>query len=147
MDNKIRFKIELQIKDNYKNLFKERGKSFIEIDHEKYLLHSDSLPEFNKASSSKKSYYQFDLRPIKNQFKDYEIDELLYVEVDYGLDYNNPMFLVETRHGYCTIKSEIVDLNVYLGVSVAQLVCLSHVPMVLASASSSPTRCSGQKLI
>ena len=110
VDNKIRSIMELQIKDNYKNLFKEKGKSFIEIDHNLYLL--DSLPEFNEASSSKKSYYQFDLRPLKSQyFKDYEIDELFFVEVEYGLDYYNPFFLVETRRGYCWIKSEIVDLN------------------------------------
>jgi len=112
VDKNIRSLVELQIKDNSKNLFTEKGKSFIEIDHEQYLLHSSSLPEFNTASSSKKSYYQFDLRPLKSQyFKDYEIDELLFVEVWYGLDYNNPFFLVETRRGYCIINSEIIDLN------------------------------------
>ncbi|MFL0102041.1 hypothetical protein [Tenacibaculum maritimum] len=92
------------IKDLYRQLFKTKGKPLNEIDF-KYSI--EKLTKFEKPSSSKKKYHKYDLRFLKNK----GIEELLIVDVQYGLLVSYYGMIETGKMGNCRIDSEIIDLS------------------------------------
>ena len=110
-----------EIKELFKGLLNTKGKSYVELEYEQY---ANKFEKFEKPSSAKREYYQYDLRTLKSQFiNDHEIDEVLIVSVKYGLWVNYDALIIFDKMGRCIIESEIVDLNdnsiIYHGYSVS----------------------------
>ena len=110
-----------EIKNLYKQLLNTKGKSYVELEFEQYL---NKFEKFEKLSSTKREYYQYDLRTLKSHFiNGHEIDEVLIVSVKYGLWVYYDGLIVFKKMGECIIESEMIDLNdnsiIYHGYSVS----------------------------
>ncbi|TYC08432.1 hypothetical protein ES677_14470 [Bizionia gelidisalsuginis] len=92
------------IKDLYIQIFKTKGKPLKDIDFEYDI---EKLTKFEKPSSSKKKFHKYDLRFLKDK----GIDELLIVDVQYGLLVSYYGMIETGKTGNCRIDSEIIDLS------------------------------------
>lgn len=94
-----------KVKKMYTDIFTEKGKIITEITEIPIMTY----PKFIKPKgSSGKKFYKFDLRAIKEH---YEIDEILLVNVNYGIVVTYSGFIEVGKNGYCNIGSEIVNLK------------------------------------
>lgn len=66
-----------------------------------------NLEKFQKPESEK-DFYKFDIRYLKTK---HNIDELLFVYVNYGLLISYYGFIETGRAGYCQVSSEIINLD------------------------------------
>ena len=88
----------------YLNLFKSKGKNITLVDHE---FNDGQFEKFEKPDNNKK-YYKSDIRSLKEK---YNVDELMIVTVDYGLNQNYSGMFEAGKGGYSHIVSQIIDLN------------------------------------
>lgn len=94
----------MKIKELYQGIFDSKGKSMNEID---FYYDIQTMSKFEKPSSSNKKYHKFDVTSLKEK----GIDELLIVNVRYGLAVSYYGFIETGYFGHCTINSEIIDLT------------------------------------
>lgn len=95
---------ESQMKDLYSDIFKSKGKPLEEINLGYDLK---KRKEFKKPFKSKKKYFKYDLRYLKDR----GIDELLVVKVGHGIIVRYNGFLETGRRGICEVETEIIDLS------------------------------------
>lgn len=88
----------------YQDIFAEKGKN-IEVINDS--IDVQFLEKFKSPKSSKK-YYQYDLRHLKSK---HNIDELLLVDVKYGLFISYYGMIELSKSGYCNISSLIINLD------------------------------------
>lgn len=104
-----------KINNLYKSIYNSKGKELVVIDEK---IDFDSLNKFLKPKKSKKKYYKYNIMYLKEK---YDIDELLFVEVKYGVLVSYYGFIETGRFGYCQIASEIINLDdnsyLYKGIS------------------------------
>ena len=93
-----------KIRNTYQFLFNQKNKPLQHIDFE---YDVKKLSKFAKPSNSDKKYHKYDLRKLKSE----GIDELLIVNVKYGLLVSYYGFIETAIQGYCRINSEIVNLT------------------------------------
>jgi len=94
----------MKIKGFYQGIFDSKGKSLKEIEFD---YDEQTMSKFEKPSSSDKNYHKYDLTSLKEK----GIDELLMVNVRYGLAVSYYGFIETGYFGHCTINSEIIDLT------------------------------------
>lgn len=95
-----------EIFNTYEAIYKRKGKELIILDGG---INFDAWKRFpTNTGASNKKYYKYDLRHLKEK---YDIDELLLVDVKYGVLVNYYSFAEIGRYGYCNISSIIVDLS------------------------------------
>ncbi len=92
------------IKNAYRQLLNSKGKSFKELD---FNYDTSKLTKFKSQSSSKKKFYKYDLRFLKEQ----GIDELLIVRAKYGILVSYYGFIETGKDGNCRIDSSIINLS------------------------------------
>ena len=89
----------------YNSIYSSKGIELIMIDEK---IDFDRLNRFTKPKKSKKKYYKYSIMHLK---KKYDIDELLLVDVKYGIMVSYYGFIETGRFGYCQIASEIINLD------------------------------------
>jgi hypothetical protein len=94
---------ERKFKTMYSNLFESRGKSLKIVDID---LNGEHLRAFSSPDGEKK-YYKADIRSLKDK---YNIDELMIVTIDYGLNQNYSGMFEAGKGGYAHVISQIVNL-------------------------------------
>lgn len=92
------------IKNMFRNLFLNKGKSLIELD---ISLSTDQLLKLEVVDTKGKYYHSKDLRFLKEQ----GIDELMIVRTSYGVVLSDDGSVQNAEKGNCQISYEIVDLN------------------------------------
>lgn len=92
------------ISELYQEIFKSNSKQLQTIDES---INFKNLEKFQKPESEK-IFHKYDLRYLKPKL---EIDELLLVNVNYGLIINYYSIIEIGRMGYCKISSEIINLD------------------------------------
>ncbi|MEM9685832.1 MAG: hypothetical protein AAF934_02800 [Bacteroidota bacterium] len=92
-----------KIKNQYRNTFSQHNKSLIEIDYD---YDVKKMTKFTKPSDSKK-YHKYDLRALRSN----GIDEVLIINVRYGLLVSYYGMIETGKAGDCRIESEIIDLT------------------------------------
>ena len=99
-----------KVRKLYTDIFTEKGKIIIELDDIPIKDYSKFIKPNNTGG---KKYHKYDLRKIKD---DYEVDELLIIDVNFGILVSYYGFIELDKNGYCNIKSELVNLqdNSYL---------------------------------
>ncbi len=97
-----------KVKVLHNNFLTSKNKKFIEID---YKFEKENLVKFkapdDSNNESKIKYHNYDLRHLKEK----GIDELIIINVKYGLLVDYYSFHVNGRYGHCIINSEIVNLD------------------------------------
>jgi hypothetical protein len=93
-----------RIKEFYSDLLTSKGKTFTEIN---FNIKNKNLPKFDKPSSTKKKYYKYDFRDLKKK----GIDEVIIVQVKYGIVVSYYAMIETGRAGYSNISTSIVDLH------------------------------------
>ena len=95
---------EKKFKTMYSNLFESKGKTIkvvdVEFDKEQYGVFS--------SPGGDKEYYESDIRSFKDK---YNIDELMIVTIDYGLNQNYSGMFEAGKGGYAHIMTQIVNLT------------------------------------
>ncbi|MDT8402529.1 MAG: hypothetical protein RQ743_12610 [Bacteroidales bacterium] len=95
---------ERKFKTMYSNLFESKGKSFAVVDNQ---FDEEQFSEF-EAPGGEKKYYKADIRSLKDK---YDVDELMIVIIDYGLNQNYSGMFEAGKGGYSHVISNIVNLN------------------------------------
>jgi hypothetical protein len=88
----------------YLSLFESKGKNISLVDD---MFDKNQFAEFVAPDKNKK-YFEYDIRPLKEK---YNVDELMIVTVDYGLNQNYSGAFEAGKGGYSHVVSNIVDLN------------------------------------
>ncbi|MDH7447181.1 hypothetical protein [Aquimarina sp. 2201CG14-23] len=95
-----------RIQDLYKNTYSTKGKDLILI---KDSINFNNFKKFEVPKDKKANKYaKHDIRELKTK---YNIDELLIINVNYGLLVSYYSMIETGRSGNCTIHSTIVNLN------------------------------------
>lgn len=89
----------------YKTIYSKKGIDLIEIEG---TLTFEYLDAFSKPRRSEKKYSKYDYRFIKDK---YEVDELIVADIKNGLLIDYYGVIVVEKNGYCSISTEIIDLN------------------------------------
>lgn len=92
------------MKSGLQELFEMNNRTIEEIDAE---YRTDNLSKFKKPNSAGVKFHKYDVR----RYKDYGIDELLIVELEYGMAINYYGFIELQKWTTCAIRVELVDLN------------------------------------
>jgi hypothetical protein len=95
---------EKKFRRMYLSLFESKGKNITQVDDQ---FDSDQFSKF-AASGKSRDYYEYDLRPLKEK---YNVDELMIVTLDYGLNQNYSGALEAGKGGYSHVVSSIVNLD------------------------------------
>jgi len=95
---------EKKFRRMYLSLFESKGKSISRVDD---MFDTGQFTEFVAPDKNKK-YFKYDLRPLKEK---YNVDELMIVTVDYGLNQNYSGAFEAGKGGYSHVVSNIVNLN------------------------------------
>jgi len=95
---------ERKFKTMYSNLFESKGKSFTVVDSK----FDEGLYSEFEAPDRDKKYYKSDIRALKDK---YNVDELMIVIIDYGLNQNYSGVFEAGKGGYSHVVSNIVNLN------------------------------------
>ncbi len=88
----------------YMSLFESKGKNIIQVDDQ---FDKDQFDKFTVADKSRK-YFEYDIRPLKDK---YNVDELMIVTVDYGLNQNYSGAFEAGKGGYSHVVSNIINLD------------------------------------
>lgn len=90
-------------------LYKMYQETFEENDRQ-YVLIEDkfSTDDFPKTFTYNNAYSRYDVSKVKEK---YDIDELLFIKLEYGLLVNYYSVAVIGKKGYCQIYSEIINLK------------------------------------
>lgn len=95
---------EKKLRRMYLSLFESKGKTISMVDD---YFSKEEYPEF-AAPDKSREYFERNLRPLKEK---YNVDELLIVTVDYGLNQNYSGAFEAGKGGYAHVVSSIVNLN------------------------------------
>jgi len=95
---------EKKFRRMYLSLFESKGKNISRVDD---MFDKDQFAEY-RAPDKNKKYYEYDIRSLKEK---YNVDELMIVTVDYGLNQNYSGAFEAGKGGYAHVVSNIVDLN------------------------------------
>ena len=95
---------ENKFKRMYSNLFESKGKSYTLVDDQ---FDEDQFREFTAPDKDKK-YYKSDIRSLKDK---YNVDELMIVTVDYGLNQNYTGVFEAGKGGYSHVVSNIINMD------------------------------------
>lgn len=102
--------VDKEIKPNekivklYQDIFSSKGKNIVAVNDS---IDIQYLEKF-KAPKSSKIYYTYDLRHLKSK---HNIDELLLVDIKYGLFISYYGMIELSKKGYCNISSTIINLE------------------------------------
>lgn len=88
----------------YLGLFESKGKDITQVDDQ---FDREQFPEFS-APDKTREYFEYDLRTLKDN---YNVDELMIVMVDYGLNQNYSGAFEAGKGGYAHVVSTIVNLG------------------------------------
>ena len=88
----------------YLNLFESKGKNISQVDDQ---FDEKQFTKF-EAPDRNKEYYKVDIRQLKDK---YNVDELMIVAVDYGLNQNYSGAFEAGKGGYAHVVSSIINLN------------------------------------
>lgn len=105
---RVRKDIDLNndIKDLYVDIFLKKSKDLVSINITQQEF--NDLPDFNKTSNSTKTYFhKKDLQFLKQK----GIDELLIVDITYGILISYYGFIEISKFAQCKINSQIIDLS------------------------------------
>ncbi|WP_026904374.1 hypothetical protein [Pedobacter glucosidilyticus] len=92
------------LKNEISDILKSRNKDFILIDIN---LKDENFSKFDTPDTDKK-YYKKDIRALKSK---YNVDEILYAEVKYGILVSYYSMIEIDRQGYMNISTSIIDLQ------------------------------------
>ncbi len=95
---------ERKFRRMYLGLFESKGKNIIQVDDQ---FNRDQFTKF-EAPDKSREYFEYDLRPLKDK---YNVDELMIVTIDYGLNQNYSGAFEAGKGGYSHVVSSIIDLN------------------------------------
>lgn len=95
---------EKKFRRMYLSLFESKGKNISLVDD---MFDEDQFAKF-VAPDKSKEYFEYDLRPLKDK---YNVDELMIVTVDYGLNQNYSGAFEAGKGGYSHVVSSIIDLD------------------------------------
>jgi len=95
---------EKKFRRMYLDLFESKGKNFSRVDD---MFVKDQFAKYGAPDKNKK-YFEYDIRSLKEK---YNVDELMIVTVDYGLNQNYSGAFEAGKGGYAHVVSDIVDLN------------------------------------
>lgn len=95
---------EKKFRRMYLSLFESKGKNISLVDD---MFDKDQFAEY-RAPDKNKKYYEYDIRSLKEK---HNVDELMIVTVDYGLNQNYSGAFEAGKGGYAHVISNIVDLN------------------------------------
>ena len=95
---------EKKFKRMYFKLLESKGKEFTLVDDQ---FDEGQFTKFEEPDSDKK-YYKSDIRSLKDK---YNVDELMIVIIDYGLNQNYSGMFEMGKGGYSHVISNIIDLN------------------------------------
>jgi len=94
-----------KIKNELYNLLESKYKKFEFINED---VNIEELNKFEKPANSEGKFYNKDLRGLKAK---YNVDEIMFVNVSYGLLVQYYGFMELNRFGYSVINSIIVNLD------------------------------------
>lgn len=97
------FKLEETVKAEITNMLSSKNKQFQIIDQK---IDYPNLSKFEKPNSKKK-YSKKDFRNLKNT---YNVDEIMFVRVKYGLLVSYYGMIELDKNGYVNIETQVVDL-------------------------------------
>jgi len=95
---------EKKFRRMYLSLFESKGKNITQVDDQ---FDREQFPKFPTPDKSRE-YFEYDLRPLKEK---YNVDELMIVTVDYGLNQNYSGAFEAGKGGYAHVASSIIDLH------------------------------------
>jgi len=108
LTQRLRKDIDLnnEIKDLYGEIFSKKSKDLVSINLTQQEF--NDLPDFNKTSNSTTTYFhEKDLQFLKQK----GIDDLLIVDVSYGISIYYYGFIETSKTAQCKIESQIIDLS------------------------------------
>lgn len=94
-----------KIKNEIQNIFGSKNKQ-LEFINEK--VNINELNNFEKPANAKGKYFNKDLRGLKAK---YDVEEIMFINVSYGLLVGYYGFIELNRSGYSSINALIVNLN------------------------------------
>jgi hypothetical protein len=95
---------EKKFRRMYLDIFESKGKNISQVDD---MFDKDQFAEF-VAPDKNKEYFEYDIRPLKEK---YNVDDLMIVTIDFGLNQNYSGAFEAGKGGYSHVVSKIVDLN------------------------------------
>lgn len=99
------FSLEKDIKNEISNILSSKNKSFEFINAK---IDYKTLPKFKQSNDSDIKYSAKDFRKFKN---DYNVDELMVIDVRYGLLVSYYGFIETDKFGYNEINIETINLG------------------------------------
>lgn len=103
IDSTLDFKNEIKAEVNSMLAGKGKDYEFLPAD-----IDLNSLDRFSAPSESKLEYAGLDFRPLKEK---YGVDEILFVDVHYGLAVGYYGMIETGKDGFATIRAEVVRLG------------------------------------
>ena len=95
---------EKKFRRMYLSLLESKGKNITQVDDQ---FNREEFPEFNTPDKSRE-YFESDIRSLKDK---YNVDELMIVTVDYGLNQNYSGAFEAGKGGYAHVVASIVSLD------------------------------------
>lgn len=89
----------------YTGIYSKKGKDLVRLYD---TIHTKTAKKFEKPASTNKKYSKIDIRYLKHK---YNVDEVLLVEISYGIMVKYYSVIELAKYGYANIHSSIIDLK------------------------------------